>query len=935
MLSLSGYIKVFSFYADSVNTSKGVSMYSFNFSKIGNDSINSIDGSASSLKKSDLESDEEYYNIFECLNDKEEYTSDNFTLTDVKSKIEEKTGFDKNVIANIKSNSEITFGDGSTVNVNDYMNNLLSQNVGFETQEEYYEFILDKFTSHFNEMKEAYEEQEQSNGFFSKLYDGAKKLLGIGTSSKDVENSIGKYEQMVQGLTDAINGKSEMNFEQAYEYYTGISFSTEQIDEYLETANIYSAVMVGCQYDENYLENFEKATGKSVNEIVENYAQCRLDTFGNASEVKNIIDEYSHDQQTYSDKLSSIVSTAGMACTVIGAITSFFCPPAGMALLSAGKGIAISGMFIDNAIDLVDNVTDSDGLTKDEIKDLALETGVEVVSYSVGRGIGKLTNGLNSVVSSKFAEAGANNITSYIAGQSVETVVDTGLSLAADYAIAQGQSFITTGEFMDSEDYWSLDRFLGEGKNQLIGILTGLSSAKVSAYQQGVIKTAQGMLLAGDTDGAKNYLQQSGIKMNDTSFEGFVKNVQEVDTMMKLQTSRVDKAGETEIDPATKFADTKIKNVEINQQLSLNAVALNKTYEEHIKEVKAETKQRFSGLESVEDKNITARAKGDESTFNKLAAKFLKGKLPSTSIEACSDVIGDAYGTRIQMNSVDPDVAKVKITETLDGTGISYEQFVAYITKQGTFDSDITQKIEEIKIPVLDSVKEIQSQGVVNRLVELINNANENEPPIITELNNYGSNISSYFTDAQLEKIATVYETKYGKKLDVVTKLDTSKLSECECNISTDGKNTITVENDHAKYTNKGAQKDSGYTSSQMNTKHQLSDGSVGNGELQIRGTEVNAFADVEHIPYDIRQNKIKEDDSKYSSIYKLIKDEMDDSTYNAYNNYLTAVYESLRLTELGISCDEPKIETFLGDKRISDYDMKLLSRAGLKKLHG
>lgn len=446
-------------------------------------------------------------------------------------------GLNKETIASVNSNSQIPIGDGSTISVNDYINNLLSQKVGFKTKEEYQTFVLDKFTSHLNEMKSTYQAQEKDNGFISKLYDGAKELLGLGTSSKDAENSINKYEQMVQGLTDAINGKSDMTFEQAWEHYTGTPFSTEKIDNYIETSNMYSAVMVGCQYDENYLKNFEKTTGKSVNDVMKNYAQCQLDTFGEISEVKNVVDSYAKDQQTYSDKLSSIISTAGLACTVVGAVTTFFCPPVGIALMNASRGIALTGMFIDNAIDLVDNATDSDGLTKDEIKNLALETGVEGISYIAGRKIGKFTNGLNSVVSSKVAQAGASKVTSYIAGQAAETVVDTALSLGADYAIAQGQSLITTGEFMDSKDYWSLDRFLGEGKNQLIGILTGLSSVKVSAYQQGVIKTAQEMVLSGDTDGAKTYLKKSGMKMNDTDFEGFVKNVQEVETQVKVQTS--------------------------------------------------------------------------------------------------------------------------------------------------------------------------------------------------------------------------------------------------------------------------------------------------------------------------------------------------------------------------------------------------------------
>ena len=102
-----------------------------------------------------------------------------------------------------------------------------------------------------------------------------------------------------------------------------------------------------------------------------------------------------------------------------------------------------------------------------------------------------VTNNINTAVSSAATQAGASNVTSYIAGQAAETTADMILSLGTDYAIAQGQSLITTGEFMDSSEYWSLDRFLGEGKNQLIGILTGLSSSKINNYQQGIIASAE------------------------------------------------------------------------------------------------------------------------------------------------------------------------------------------------------------------------------------------------------------------------------------------------------------------------------------------------------------------------------------------------------------------------------------------------------------
>ena len=400
---------------------------------------------------------------------------------------------------------------------------------------------------------------------------------------------------------------------------------------------------------------------------------------------------------------------------------------------------------------------------------------------------------------------------------------------------------------------------------------------------------------------------------------------------------------------ATKYSDTEITDPTVNQRLSSNAVSLNKTFETNIGEVEAKTKSRFAGLETVLKENITARAKSSKSIFEKIASKFKSGKLISTDVDACTKAIGDAYGTRIQMNSVETDVARTKVKEALDGTGITYEQFVDHVANV-KYDSETNQyvnrttgevvdqvtasKIAKIQTPVLDILKTAQSQEVVTRLVNLINDADPNDPPIITELNNYGGTVSSYFTDAQLQQIAVAYKDKYGKPLDIVTKLDMANLPKGKYSVDDDYNSTIKTDN--ATYTDKGAEKESGYTSSQMNTKEKLSNGTVGNGELQIRGTEVNAFADVEHIPYDIRKGKIKADDPKYAGVYGLIKG-MDEATYKAYNRYLSAEYEILRLKELGIPQEElpvPDIKTYLKDSGLSDDDLALLSRAGLEKLH-
>ena len=142
-------------------------------------------------------------------------------------------------------------------------------------------------------------------------------------------------------------------------------------------------------------------------------------------------------------------------------------------------------------------------------------------------------------------------------------------------------------------------------------------------------------------------------------------------------------------------------------------------------------------------------------------------------------------------------------------------------------------------------------------------------------------------------------------------------------NISDDVENPILVSS---------AVKESGYASTQMNTIHEFKNGQTGMGEMQVRGTDLNEFADVEHIPYDIRKGKITDIDTEYSSVYNLIKSMSKDS-YKNYNKYLTKVYNWLRLKELGIETSEPILSgTFTSEagKDITDEIIEKLSRTGL-----
>lgn len=384
----------------------------------------------------------------------------------------------------------------------------------------------------------------------------------------------------------------------------------------------------------------------------------------------------------------------------------------------------------------------------------------------------------------------------------------------------------------------------------------------------------------------------------------------------------------------TKFKDlSKEQIVELTDQ----ANSLHSRYSSKLNKASKSTKEAFSGIDGIE---ISSRPKSANSIFEKLAKKLQDGEMTIIDEASCLDAIGDGIGIRVKMKSLTGEQSKSIIEEKLKNTGIEYDDFIKYITGKGQdLDDALKTSIDAIEPTIINALKEEQTKDTFNALIKGI----KNKSITITELNNYGDELSSYFTNRQLQAIADAYESvNKGSKLDIVSKLDRDFQFPNPKVGFDDGKTT--VESDKLKITDKGAVKKSGYTSTQMNTKYQV-DSSI-NGELQIRGIEVNEFADVEHIPYDIRQGKITELDTKYAPIYDTIKN-MSPKSYKQYNSYLKDVYNWLRLKELGITSVggqellEPVLSGTFTTKTgeiISDEAIQMLTRSGLtafaKTLH-
>ncbi len=552
-------------------------------------------------------------------------------------------------IKNIPSTATIQTQDGE-IKVSDYINSILSSTPSL-TEQETKQYALNFLSQTLSQTKEVYQTQKESEGIISSGYNFLKELTGLGTSDKDIEKQIANQEEMINALNDAINGKGDLSFEEAWKKYTGVDYSKEKMDAYLETSAKYQAIMVGCQYDEDFMENFEKETGTSVNDVMKDFISSKQETFGKDFDLESTFEKYQQDQQTFTSKLSSAMSMAGLACTLV----SFVCPPAGAVLLPLGRTLQLSGMFIDNGLDLIDKATDKDGLTLSEAKDLGIDTGAEALGFLMGRKIGGFTNGLNNTVKTALGAKGVNNIVSTVAGQVAETTTDAALSLGTDYAIAQATSVAKTGEFLDSSQYWSVDRFLGEGRNQLIAILSGVAQGKVSKYQQTMVETAKAQVLMGDVDSARESLKNSGLKLADGDFDEFVEGVKMEDTLVRRQTEEIKRAQEAE--NKKKNIEEKRRAIEEDNKIveEITGYKPTKTYDDNgnLKDVptgSAEESARFykeNGLTDNEKRIIQEERKG------KIKAKFeAKARTKEeTAAKAQAERMQDLYNSAIDAQS--------------------------------------------------------------------------------------------------------------------------------------------------------------------------------------------------------------------------------------------------------------------------------------------
>lgn len=287
-------------------------------------------------------------------------------------------------------------------------------------------------------------------------------------------------------------------------------------------------------------------------------------------------------------------------------------------------------------------------------------------------------------------------------------------------------------------------------------------------------------------------------------------------------------------------------------------------------------------------RSLSYRTKGAVSMFDKIQNYLFDNAKKSPSLADAILDIRDANGMRTVIDNVD----------------YSSHPEVKSLLAAGD------------KLGAARRAAELQSQPYVDRLMGVMTafkDGRTDKKP--TRISNYmGADGVPYFSEKQLRELQ-LHAKKCGINLSIVTEFDiqnNSHFSEAELAAYKKGRTTKVRE--------------AGYTALQVNFEN--ADGTI--FEWQLRGKQVDFFAEIEHMPYDLRTNKdisggnpelaILLDDTK-----ELLKeDNIKPEDYADYNKYLTAHYRHLRYLELGIESEAPKLpEKF--DARLKVENLELL----------
>ena len=784
-------------------------------------------------------------------------------------------------------------------------------------------------------------------------------------------NSIGKYDSLTGTIKATYNPAEliELYKNEEYEKYQKLSQNTPffenlmwQINEDVKNNNILT---------QRFEEEFEKQNGLTPEEAYRQYQESYSKALG-SNNLQTALDNYISDMDSYADKLSNLISLGSIGL-------SFIFPPFGY--------VALGAAAIDNTIDAVNMLTNT--TNEDDWNSLIEETFKEAALIAIGFRIGYSANNIGNSVKQGILSSGKNIKLASIAGTAVETATDVGLGMGVDY--------LTTGELNYSGNGLSgiIDIITGIrgykaisalGKNADINISTPkeydvtvpkiseetIDIAKVTEFETpdiSPIKTNDTTLDIPKTTGEtpKNpdtQLLEKNISSEEIIPEGDIKNNKELRIYYGQKTlneaiEKIIENGGTIDEKRLATAQDIIQEGVSDQKIRSYAQELSNLYSsetytrdtmESIGEILGFRVEKNvlpdeHGIYTSDNETgkVSARAKGEDSTYSKIRNKILELKcdLPE-SIEEAKGLIGDSQGVRIVINTdtlTSDTIKNLKISSEMFESSKDIDLFVSYLNgnKTGIPEAKL-EHFANIESNILNKVSEAQSATFVQNLTQSI----ENGDIVINEINNYaGQNGIPYLSKSQVTQIQQAYANWYQKTLKETTIGNT----QYEIRYDKHGTAYLFDTNAQAKFystlptksasIDSSGVKNSGYTALQINLVNQYGQ----NTELQFRGRAIDEIAELEHVIYDSKKNKETASKPIYhdikATLAKIKTSPNEKNLTNELNKYYTDVFTTARKQELGLSAEFPDIHDYpLLVELYSEDELYTLSLDGMKDLH-
>lgn len=375
------------------------------------------------------------------------------------------------------------------------------------------------------------------------------------------------------------------------------------------------------------------------------------------------------------------------------------------------------------------------------------------------------------------------------------------------------------------------------------------------------------------------------------------------------------------------WTDLKAKNPLAQGELGNVSLRLAKEYSDTLEDATKEINEIFQGFK------VSVRAKGANSIYSKLERMTIKGKKTIATDNDAREIIQDAIGGRIILKNL----TKSDVLDTINSIKINGQplttnekQLVQRLFANEKLTASELETAQKLAKPIKLALAEKQSAPVVRKFMlsgikdalnrnitsieklkkagisqDLIDEVCKNpniKPLKMTEINNYkGTDGIAYFSDNQIRDFEKL-QLATGEKMDIITCSESIDLSKYGL--------------ESLPKSAQDAIKKSGYTTGQINVK--LSNGTY--AEIQVRGS--GPFGEYEHLKYDASQGKNTLGEI-YQPYAKKVQN-LSDTDFAKYDNYVSKTYNYYRDPELGIASSKPQLPDGF-DPILSEESMKHL----------